>query len=101
MKELDWSINKTNQGGGDDSDSNDSDRVLTSNNRIYFYSEVSRTKVLTLNKSIINVGLSLQNRANSLGSESPSNIHLYIFLFVLLASNYLVFLLVYPQTYYN
>jgi ATP-dependent Clp endopeptidase proteolytic subunit ClpP len=78
MKELDWSINKANPGGGDDSDSNDSDRVLTSNNRIYFYSEVSRTKVLTLNKSIINVGLSLQNRANSLGLETPSNIHLYI-----------------------
>ena len=78
MKEMDWSINKANPGNGDDSDSNDSDRVLTSNNRIYFYSEVSRTKILTLNKSIINVGLSLQNRANSLGSETPNNIHLYI-----------------------
>jgi len=78
MKELDWSINKVSPGNGDDSDSNDSDRVLTSNNRIYFYSEVSRTKVLTLNKSITNVGISLQNRANALGSEVPNNIHLYI-----------------------
>jgi len=78
MKELDWSINKVSPGNGDDSDSNDSDRVLTSNNRIYFYSEVSRTKILTLNKSITNVGISLQNRANALGSEVPNNIHLYI-----------------------
>jgi ATP-dependent Clp endopeptidase proteolytic subunit ClpP len=78
MKELNWSINKAGSGEGDDNDSNDSDRVLTSNNRIYFYSEVSRTKVLTLNKSIRTVGLSLQNRANTLSLKDPSKIFLHI-----------------------
>ena len=40
MKELDWSIyGKTKADEEDNSDSNDSDRVLTTNNRIYFYSE--------------------------------------------------------------
>ena len=79
MKELDWSIyGKTKADEEDNSDSNDSDRVLTTNNRIYFYSEVSRTKVLTLNKSITNVGLSLQNRANTLALQDPSKIFLHI-----------------------
>jgi len=78
MKELDWSINKSGDDKDEDTDSNDSNRVLTTNNRIYFYSEVSRPKVLTLNKSIINVGISLQNRANALGSEEPNSLHLHI-----------------------
>tara|TARA_Y100000310_G_C20387087_1_gene670962 strand:+ start:106 stop:714 length:609 start_codon:yes stop_codon:yes gene_type:complete len=78
MKELDWSINKSGDDKDEDNDSNDSNRVLTTNNRIYFYSEVSRTKVLTLNKSITNVGISLQNRANTLGSETPNNLYLHI-----------------------
>lgn len=78
MKELDWSINKSGEDKDEDTDSNDSNRVLTTNNRIYFYSEVSRPKVLTLNKSIINVGISLQNRANALGSEEPNSLHLHI-----------------------
>jgi len=76
MKDYDWSINKVKE--EDDSDSNDSDRVLTTNNKIYFYSEVSRPKVLTLNKSITNVGLSLQNRANTLGLKDPGKIFLHI-----------------------
>jgi len=78
MKELDWSINKSGDDKDEDTDSNDSNRVLTTNNRIYFYSEVSRPKVLTLNKSIINVGISLQNRANALGSEEPNSLYLHI-----------------------
>ena len=62
MKELEWSINNNEKPTDDDEngDSNDSDRVLITNNRIYFYSEVSRPKVLTLNKNLTNVGLSLQ-----------------------------------------
>jgi len=35
MKELDWPVNKTKT--EDDGDSNDSDRVLTTNNKIYFF----------------------------------------------------------------
>jgi len=76
MKELEWSINKTKT--EDDGDSNDSDRVLTTNNKIYFYSEVSRPKILTLNKSLTNVGLSLQNRANTLSLKDPGKIFLHI-----------------------
>ena len=76
MKEFEWSANKTKT--EDDNESNDSDRVITTNNKIYFYSEVSRPKVLTLNKSITNVGLSLQNRANTLGLEELGKIHLHI-----------------------
>ena len=76
MKELEWAINKTKT--EEDGDSNDSDRVSTTNNKIYFYSEVSRPKVLTLNKSITNVGLSLQNRANTLGLEDAGKIFLHI-----------------------
>ena len=80
MKELEWSINSSDKPMGDDenSDSNDSDRVLTTNNRIYFYSEVSRPKVLTLNKNLSNVGMSLQNRANTLQQEDPGKIFLHI-----------------------
>ena len=73
MKELEWSINNNEKPTDDDEngDSNDSDRVLITNNRIYFYSEVSRPKVLTLNKNLTNVGLSLQNRANTLQQKDP------------------------------
>jgi ATP-dependent protease ClpP protease subunit len=79
MKEFDWAIcSKTKGDDGDDNDSNDSNRVLTTNNKIYFYSEVSRTKVLTLNKSITAVGTSLQNRANTLSFEDPGKIFLHI-----------------------
>ena len=80
MKSIEWSINSNDKPVGDDenTDSNDSDRVLTTNNRIYFYSEVSRPKVLTLNKNLANVGLSLQNRANTLSLEDPGKIFLHI-----------------------
>jgi len=80
MKELEWAAFNAEKPDNDDenSDSNDSDRVLTTNNKIYFYSEVSRTKVLTLNKSLMTVGLSMQNRANSLSLEDPGKIFLHI-----------------------
>ncbi len=80
MKELEWSINNNEKPTDDDEngDSNDSDRVLITNNRIYFYSEVSRPKVLTLNKNLTNVGLSLQNRANTLQQKDPGKIFLHI-----------------------
>jgi ATP-dependent protease ClpP protease subunit len=83
MKELEWAAfnAETEKPDNDDdegSDSNDSDRVVTTNNKIFFYSEVNRTKVLTLNKSLMNVGLSLQNRANSLSLTEPGKIFLYI-----------------------
>ena len=61
----------------DDSDSKD--RVEAMNNRIYFYSEVNRAKILTLNKKITSLNISLSNQVNTLGlDESPANIRLYI-----------------------
>ena len=47
----------------DDGDSESENRVSSANNRIYFYSEVNRTKVLSLNKNIQTIGTKLQNHA--------------------------------------
>lgn len=61
----------------DDGDSKD--RVEAMNNRIYFYSEVNRAKILTLNKKITSLNVSLLNQVNTLDLGScPSNIRLYI-----------------------
>jgi len=62
---------KENKISVDDSDSDSENRVSSSNNRIYFYSEVNRTKVLSLNKSIKSIGIKLQNHANSLSMPTP------------------------------
>jgi len=80
MKELEWAaFNAEKSENNDESDdSNDHDRVLSTNNKIFFYSEVNRTKVLTLNKSLMNVGTSLQNKANSLNLQDPGKIFLHI-----------------------
>lgn len=79
MKDIDWSafIN-TKSEDDDDSDPSDTNRVVATNNKIYFYSEVSRTKVLTLNKTIATVGLGLQNKANTLSLQDPGKIFLHI-----------------------
>ena len=61
----------------DDGDSESENRVSSANNRIYFYSEVNRTKVLSLNKNIQTIGTKLQNHANSLNIATPE-IYLHI-----------------------
>ena len=63
--------------GTDDGDSESENRVSSANNRIYFYSEVNRTKVLSLNKNIQTIGTKLQNHANSLNIATPE-IYLHI-----------------------
>ena len=63
---------------GNDSNSSDNNRVESSNNTIYFYSEVSRPHILTLNKSISNLQVNLTNRAYTLGNEDPGSIFLKI-----------------------
>ncbi len=79
MKDIKWSVlGSAKSGEDDDSDSNDINRVTTTNNKIYFYSDVNRPKVLTLNKTISSVGLSLQNRANTLSLQEPGKIFLHI-----------------------
>ena len=52
-------------------------KIRVDNNRIYFYSEVSRSKNLALNKSICNLGDKLYNQSQSL-SVNPPNLFLHI-----------------------
>jgi len=52
--------------------------VETTNNRIYYYSEVSRQKILILNKNLRNLNDNLLNQAQLLGLDSPANIYLHI-----------------------
>ena len=63
--------------GSENASSDDNNKVETVNNRIYFYSEVSRAKNLELNKSLHGLDVNLQNRALSL-SGSPGKIFLHI-----------------------
>jgi len=53
------------------SDSDSRNRVESVNNRVYFYSEVTRAKILTLNKKIRSLNISLLNQVNTLGLEEP------------------------------
>ena len=52
--------------------------VETVNNRIYYYSEVSRQKILDLNKSMRNLNDNLLNQAQLLGLQDPASIHIHI-----------------------
>ena len=52
--------------------------VETTNNRIYYYSEVSRQKILALNKSLKSLNDNLLNQAQLLTLEEPANIYLHI-----------------------
>ena len=52
--------------------------VETTNNRIYYYSEVSRQKILILNKSLKSLNDNLLNQAQLLSLEEPANIYLHV-----------------------
>ena len=56
----------------------DDSNVMCEQNRIYFYSEVERTKNLKLNKYIRNLDLDLANRNNILGGKESPPIFLHI-----------------------
>jgi len=57
----------------------DKDNVVeVVNNMIYFYSEVSRPKILELNKAINNLSINLVNQTNLLKTKTPGNIYLHI-----------------------
>jgi ATP-dependent Clp protease protease subunit len=61
---------------GDDESTN---RVESLNNRIYFYSEVVRPKILTLNRRITQLNINLKNQINNLNLEVPqASINLHI-----------------------
>ena len=60
------------------SQSNDDSSVMCEQNRIYFYSEVERTKSLKLNKFIRNLDLDLVNRTNVLNTDEIPPMYLHI-----------------------
>ena len=58
--------------------SSDKDQVTSANNRVYFYSEVTRPKILTLNKSLKNLEINMINKACSLQTTALGDIYLHI-----------------------
>ena len=79
MKDIFWLAEGFEAAGGDDDSgsSNDNNIVSAQDNNIYFYSEVSRPKVLTLNKSLVRVSNSVKNRSSVLQSvDVPINLHI-------------------------
>ena len=60
------------------SQANDDSNVMCEQNRIYFYSEVERTKNLKLNKFIRNLDLDLVNRTTVLATDDLPPIYLHI-----------------------
>jgi len=79
MKDIFWLADSFDAARGDESSGSSSDNNIVSaqDNNIYFYSEVSRPKVLTLNKSLIRVSNSIKNRTSVLQSvDIPVNLHI-------------------------
>ena len=79
MKDLFWEEKgiEMSSGGDPQAGSDDNNIVSVQDNKIYFYSEVSRPKILALNKSIIRVGNSIKNRSQVLGaSDVPIELHI-------------------------
>jgi ATP-dependent Clp endopeptidase proteolytic subunit ClpP len=82
---MDWyagkkeEAEKTKDASAEMHDDDTANRVETLNNRIYFYSEVTRTKILTLNKKLTSLNISLANQVNTLDlNYMHANIRLYI-----------------------
>jgi|TARA_B110000285_G_scaffold224454_1_gene281331 ATP-dependent protease ClpP protease subunit len=79
MKDLFWEEKglEMSAGGDPQAGSDDNNIVSVQDNKIYFYSEVSRPKILALNKSIVRVGNSIKNRSQVLGaSDVPIELHI-------------------------
>ena len=80
MKDIFWAeLSKNEKKIGPAAATNDKNNVVEAvNNRIYYYSEVSRQKILVLNKSLKNLNDNLVNQANLLSLEDPAQIYLHI-----------------------
>ena len=79
MKDIFWMADQFDAARGDDESngSNDNNIVSAQDNNIYFYCEVSRPKVLSLNKSLTRVSNSIKNRSNVLEAEDiPIKLHI-------------------------
>ena len=62
----------------DDSKNDDNNRIDSKNNKIYYYTEVSRGKNLSLNMKIEELSNDLINRMHTLRLQDPGKIHLHI-----------------------
>ena len=63
--------------GGENAASDDNNQVTFKDNRLYFYSEVTRSKNLTLNKSIVELANYYAAIGTNLSTE-PANLYLHI-----------------------
>ena len=80
MKDIFWAeLNKSDKKINPTASTTDKSNIVEAvNNRIYYYSEVSRQKILVLNKSLKNLNDNLVNQANLLSMEEPAQIYLHI-----------------------
>tara|TARA_R100001082_G_C4351052_1_gene154534 strand:+ start:49 stop:672 length:624 start_codon:yes stop_codon:yes gene_type:complete len=83
MKDIFWSekteFDVENRAQRPQSATSDKNNIVeTTNNRVYYYSEVSRPKILVLNKSLRNLSDNLINQAQLLSLEEPAQIYLHI-----------------------
>ncbi len=82
MRDIYWAETAPDAAGASpeksDSSGENKDIVEAANNRLYFYSAVTRSKILQLNKTMTNLNTNLVNRANSLQLQDPGNIYLHI-----------------------
>ena len=71
MKDIFWLTEDFDAARGDEDagSSDDNNIVSAQDNNIYFYSEVSRPKLLSLNKSLVRVSNSIRNRSSVLQCE--------------------------------
>lgn len=79
MKDLFWASYPTSICGAEVESAkiDDNNKVELRNNKIYFYSEVNRSKNLELNIALEAVAQELKHSANVMKTE-PANIHLHI-----------------------
>ena len=80
MKDIFWAgKDKKDKDSPSINSSTDKNNVVeTTNNRIYYYSEVSRQKILVLNKSLRSLNDNLLNQAQLLSLDDPASIYLHI-----------------------
>ena len=74
-KDIVWKSKESSDESAASSSGNN--KVDIGRNRIYFYSEVTRAKNLSLNKSLVSIGNTLYNRGQSLQMD-PGRIYLHI-----------------------
>ena len=75
--DLFWASKDSEEEMDNAASESDENLVYRDQNRIYFYSEVKRSKILVLNKLLRKLDKDLVNRANYLDTVTP-NIYLHV-----------------------